>query len=405
MNGDMVPDQVQLRPDSPLRHEEGACLPLRSRHGQCSACAQACPVQVLQVSLDGIALAPGCIGCGRCVAACPTQALMLPELARFDAFAIEVAATPALVRIECRKALATVGATAGTAKPAELEVPCLGSVTPGRLMALHAAGHEVQLVNRGWCAQCEAGCGDIHPAQAAIETATLWLATVTGDATRLPRLVDEPLPLQAMPAAIPAAPALAESLSRRSFFRDAMQRPAGRQRGSPTPMGSHGRALYPAERRQPSPERQRQLDALQRLGAATGQPLPEEFFPALTADSRCCDQRLCVAVCPTAALSVSVNDGGVALEFQSTRCIACGACARACPHDALSLHPHGGTPERQVLIRHTQQACLSCASPYTPGERDAGLCPTCEKSRRFMNDARRQLFGAGARNDPEGPPA
>lgn len=391
---------IPLRPGLPLTHEEGACLPLRSRHGQCSACAQACPAGALQVSLAGIALSDACTGCGRCTAACPTQALSLPELAQIEVL-IQSTAAPAPLRIECRKAQTQTAHAPGTT----LTLPCLGSVTPGHLMALHAAGHDVQLVNRGWCAQCEAGGGTTHPAQAALETAVLWLSTVARDNARLPRLLDDIRPPQAMPLTIPPAPAIADPVSRRTFFRDAMQRPAGRQHSPATPMGSHGRALYPADQRQPSPERQRQLQALQTLATRNGLALPQEFFPVLAVDASCCDQRLCVAVCPTAALSTTGDGGSVALALDAARCIACGACQRSCPQGAMTLHPHGGVAGVQILIRHAQQTCLSCANTYTPQSADAGLCPTCEKSRRFMNDARRQLFGAGARNDSAAPPS
>ena len=392
-------ETAALRDGLPLRHAEGACLPLRSRHGQCSACAQACPVGALQVSLAGLELSDACTGCGRCTAACPTQALTLPELAALDERAqTQPGAQP--LRIECRKA----EGLSPTKSATTLVVPCLGSVTAGHLMALHAAGHEVHLINRGWCLQCEAGASLDCPAQAALETAALWLGSVGAPDIPLPRWVDELQPLQAMPTAIPPAPEAAAPLSRRSFFREAMQRPAGRNCDKASPMGSDGRALYPAEQRRPSPERQRQYQALHTETMRQGQEVPTEFFPALTVDARCCDQQLCVAVCPTAALRASQNAEGSTLTLDPVRCIACGTCARACPQGAISLQAHGGQAQVQTLIHHPQRACQACSDTYTPGADDAGLCPSCEKSRRFMNDARR-LFGPGARHASDGPPA
>jgi ferredoxin len=175
-------------------------------------------------------------------------------------------------------------------------------------------------------------------------------------------------------------------------------------------MGGDGRAAYPADARQPSPERQRQHAALLSLADRQGRSVPAEFFPALHADASCCDQRLCAALCPTAALTVA-DDGATAhLRLDPLRCIACGTCVRGCPEGSLSLQPHGGLPTAQTLVTHQRVRCSDCgdiftpAGPAQPGLADAastaappaGICPTCTKSRRFMADARRQLFGARA---------
>lgn len=417
-----LPSRRALREDRSLLHEEGACLPLRSRHGQCRKCADACPARALTVSLAGVSLSEACTGCGRCSAACPTEALTLPEMLALPAPGPgdELPAASAPLRIECRMV------PAEWLEPGSLVVPCTGACSPGRLMAQAAAGRAVVLVDRGWCAGCPAAgasspdvaatdvpqtAAAAHPAAAAIATAVAWLEAV-GDTTAI-GLRAEPLPVRLRPTALRPPPEQPAPLDRRRFFRAALEKPAGRE-VKPTPMGGDGRATYPADQRQPSPERSRQHLALQLLAARHAQDVPAEFYPSLHADGRCCDRRLCVALCPTAALGVA-DDGGTAhLRFDPVRCIGCGTCERACPESALLLTPHGGTPATATLVTHTRLRCAECGDAYTGTEVDVDTgkddatgtadqapvpatrrrCPTCTKSHRFMSDARRQLFGA-----------
>ena len=389
------PEGVPLRPDRALAHAEGACLPLRSTLGQCRRCAEICPVDALSVSPQRVALSEACIGCGRCVAACPTEALSLPEI---DA-ARSREVPPGVVRVECRKVPDAL------LSPDTLVLPCTGALTLGDVLTRSAAGAVVQVVDRGWCTGCPAnrGAGSAdasHPAETVIEEATLWLEAVGVDIP--PSLSLEPLP-QSIQRAEELPPSTGEDqgepqLGRRALFRRAFSARPERERSSIRPMGSGGRAAYPAEARLPSPERERRLAALGTLAARSGRPIPAEAYPNLHVDARCCDRRMCIALCPTGALRMAERPGEAELVFASDRCIGCGACVRACPEGALHLSQLGGAPTARVLVRHSRLACASCGEMFTP-TRDQlaspgeAICQTCQKAQRFTADAMRQLFG------------
>ena len=390
------PDSVHLRPDRALTHVEGACLPLRSTLGQCRRCAEACPVGALSVSPERVALSEACIGCGRCVAACPTEALSLPEI---DAARSREVATGVL-RVECRKVPDALLA------PNTLVLPCTGALTVGDVLARAAKGSAVQVIDRGWCSGCPANHGvasaDVsHPAEAVIEEAKLWLDAVGADIA--PSVSLEPLPRSAQRANEPPPSAVDDGaepqFGRRALFRGAFSARPDRERSSIRPMGSGGRAAYPAVARLPSPERERRLGALGALAARSGLPVPPEAYPNLHVDSRCCDRRMCIALCPTGALRIAERTGEAELVFASERCINCGACVRACPEGALHLSQFGGSPTPRVLVRHTRLACVSCGEIFTP-TRDqlaspgTAICQTCQKAQRFTEEAMRELFGA-----------
>lgn len=388
--------RLPLRADRTLLHEEGACLPLRSRHGQCGACAAACPVQALEVSVAQVSLSDACTGCGQCTAACPTEALSLPELANLNVISdAEPSQQPQPLVLECRKVPDALCA------PGSEQVPCMGAVRASHLVAWSAQGRQVRLMDRGWCQACDMGSradGKPHPAQASLELAGLLLQAVDCSA-HLPVLVREELPLTQCPSALPPVIQPAEKLGRRSFFRQALERPAGRTGSTtPTPMGGNGKAAYPADRRQPSPDRARLLGAMGVLAERSGHDLPAELYPQMQVSDSCCDQRLCVALCPTAALTVRDEGAHADLLFSSDRCIDCGTCVRACPTGAIQMQSVGGQPGVHTVFSVVRQPCTACGDIYTPNsdqlESEApSLCPSCTKSQRFMDDARKQLFG------------
>jgi ferredoxin len=356
-----------LRDGAALRLDEGACLPLRSKVGQCSACADACPAGVLRAGVAAIDLAEGCLDCGRCAAACPTEALSL------EGYAIAATAHSGAgpLRIECWKVMRSRTGTEA------VRVPCLGGLSTGRLLELwRAAGDAgLELMDRGWCAACSAGGGDCHPVQGSLDAARLWLEALGVEPWRLPRLVSRPLPAREMPEAIPA-PENERPVSRRQFLRALA--------AAPVPVGGPGAPAFPASARRESTERRRVLDALGAIAAERGTPLPDELFARVTNNGACADHRICTAICPTGALAVRALDGQAALEFDAEACIACGACERACPERALSLQAHGGVRERRIVAVHRPRRCTACGEQYTAKDEDDGLCTSCRKTRRFL---------------------
>jgi ferredoxin len=366
-----------------LRHDEGACLPLRSDFGRCRACVGACPVRVLDVTIERVALAEGCLHCGRCVAACPTDALRLEG---FELPRLPEGSGP--LRVECAKVPAAQRASDGVC------VPCLGGLSVGRLAALHdvAGARGVELIDRGWCGRCSAGGGEGNPVRGALEKVAMWLEALA-DPRPAPRLRTLPLPAELMPADIPPPRESVEEarLSRRQFFATLATDPTGRRRGA-RPMGGDGRAAFPASERRESPERRRLLDALDAAAERGGREVPSEFFPQVTSTGRCLDHRICSGACPTGALKVADAGGRADLTYDAATCIACGACARACPEGALAVREHGGERSPVVLATHSLRACGTCGETFTPRDGET-VCMSCGKTQRFVGDAMSQLFG------------
>ena len=380
-----------LRKDRALRHLSSACLPLRQRAGECLSCRAACPVDALLMTDEGLALHADCLGCGRCAPACPMGALALPDL--LPAITTDAAS---VLRVDCQRVPAALRA--------EASVPCLGALDTAALLELRAqaGARPIELADRGWCGNCQAG-GVVHPAQAALKSAQALLAEMQVPSALWPRLVKMLLPASA------ASPGIAgvgdeEAMSRRAFF-GRVTRPIRQLAVEPAP-DSPIRSLTAAAAH-PSLSRQRLVTSLSALAAQHDQPVPASFYPRITASAHCHDHQGCVRVCPSGALRAYRKGDAGGVCFDPAACIACGLCERHCPERALTVSAAGaahpadavhamGFAQETELTRHAQLECSACGSAYgvSHGEADGGLCDPCSKSRRLAHDMFQQFFGA-----------
>ena len=99
------------------------------------------------------------------------------------------------------------------------------------------------------------------------------------------------------------------------------------------------------------------------------------FLPAMCQQ---CEEPVCARVCPTGAIWKNEADGVVLLD--TTKCIGCGSCNRACPY-----HVNTFSETRKVMDK-----CTLCVQ-----SRAAGEAPAC-----IRNCAGRALH-FGDVNDPE----
>jgi len=372
---------VRLRPEAPLGLRAAACLALRAPVVGCARCVDACAGGKLSLGVGGPALAEGCDGCGRCAAVCPTGALRSPG------FAVTPAPQTVTVDLECWRVPVK-------ASPRDsLRVPCLGGLSSARLLEIcaDAGKRPVQLLDRGFCADCPNGSADVHPATAALSEVKRLLTTMGLPEALHPRLRAAPLPA-AQRMTEPQGYAVEQRVDRRAFLGALSARalaaadqirPLGLAEADATPAALRERAL--------PEERSRLLAALRRLVPDT--PLPAALFPTLHAGSACTDHRICVAACPTGALFSyeQGEEGGMA--FLAAACVACGACARLCPEEAMTLEVTGNSlrPEQaQIITRFSRRHCPECGSEFT-GEEDT--CPACRRNHQFAQSAFGALFG------------
>lgn len=273
----------------------------------------------------------------------------------------------------------------------EIQVPCLGGMSEGDLLALcvRAPGRTVVLADRAECGICDSG-GPAHPAAAMLQRVCALMREAGVPEERLPRL-ESRLPLGAGRRR-EGDPLQSHGRSRRGFF-TALARPAAQPRRSNAPVLPHT---------SPAPARQAVVDALEALVARHGGRMPPVLFHRLEVGPACRGHRVCASVCPTGALGRYRDDGvgRMGVAFDAAACIGCGGCASVCPEQALGLHLGAGAAGlgRRPLTTFIQSECVDCGARFASraGD-DEARCDRCRKSAQLVRSAFTTLFSARPR--------
>lgn len=354
----------------PVSFSRYRCLRVRHYLAPCRACADVCPRGAVSVDREPAFDAARCNGCGVCTAACPTEALALKGTS-VTALREELAAGKVIVA--CRHA-----------RPAaDVQVPCLGLLDSGLLLAAVAAGAEPQL-DLGPCAGCPERAGSAG-VQAAVAGANAVLA-----AQAAPRRVG--VRHERRYSAEPV-------VSRRQLF-GLVRRRIDEQRqeeppepSTPVEKGAAIRAVLAPERRALLVQAVAKAVAARPGRLRTGPGLP--FFD-LTLAGSCDNCGMCLTFCPTAALSICKEGETTSFTFSAARCLGCGLCILVCPRQALALASPLAVPaldQPRVLRRQTARRCACCGAEYLPTANEPH-CPSCARRLRLQSTIRQKLFGS-----------
>lgn len=380
-----------LREDNPLGLFEDACLPIRApRYATCRACESVCPVEAIHIGEAAIQLDENCVRCGRCVAACPMGALGLPGFSVPDV----LRENTITLSVDCWK-------VPGKLSPeGAVRVPCLGGLSPGRILELVAMAGEgsLEFLDRGWCSKCIAGSTPDHPIHASLERARALLDAAGLKSNRLPRLRSLYLPADLMPIEIPDSETETK-MSRRSFFNALTAKAVVTlDKVKPLAPGVDVRRRRGFERDPvPSRERERLLRGIELIGKSAGVIQPLGLFYQIVITDACNNHQLCASICPTGALAVYDEGNRLELMFDTLLCIGCNECHSICPSGALSALPdkYDALPDHPIrLTSFVENNCSECGQKYTD-KAGLELCPQCEKRHHLASSAFKSLFGSG----------
>jgi tetrathionate reductase subunit B len=140
------------------------------------------------------------------------------------------------------------------------------------------------------------------------------------------------------------------------------------------------------------------------FGDGSTVPMAANGFGAVTVDGAACIAcGACAIACPTDTLQLDASIAS--LSVTDLDCVACGSCVAACPDDAISLSgavPIGAAAARpRTLLTDESVSCRSCGTAYAPQRLLAHARQVLEAADLDPDDPRFQLGVCPACRNPE----
>jgi ferredoxin/coenzyme F420-reducing hydrogenase delta subunit len=257
-----------------------------------------------------------------------------------------------------------------------LGLPCLGRITASTILAAALIGFDEVVLTRGICSRCHLQAGEELLTSSMATSRRLLESTGFGQVAiriRQEERTKEPI------------------LGRREIF----SRISNKVKDKAASFLSAGETAVREEltrhsegtEDKPVSTEREWLRKLLRQNRQ-GDPMVVKYRPDLPwgrieiDEENCSACGICVALCPTGAISRKSANGEEALYFNSSTCTNCSLCKEACPENVIDFEEDLSLTdilddEARVVARVKSVLCNTCGERITAGK--GSRCPTCEK--------------------------
>ena len=378
------PLNVVAQEGQKLPEFSGLCKRVRFTHSDCQRCLDFCPENAITFG-PGPIINERCSDCGLCQTACPTEVFQ-SEVHTDQHHLNKISRSVGKDPVPGKKQRSFFHCQQAERQHRDsLPIPCLGSVTENFILGAALLGLDEIVLTKGDCSRCRLKRGE-----------QLFINSV--DAFRA---LSKSIALENFTLNLKEEQKEGEvTSSRRSFFArisgkqedEIESAPDSKHRAMRTDPGS---AQTPKNGTRASPKRQFLRTLLQKAAPNESASVAyEQSFPWGTIkidENNCVTCGICVAVCPTGAISRRTEDQQLSHYLVASLCTNCRLCEEACPQNVISFAQEfplsdALKDEANAITKISLNACLICGEVIPV--REGQICTTCDKrqmSSRFVN--------------------
>jgi ferredoxin len=366
-----------LNEDQNIRVLPGFCQRVRFRKSSCQKCQEICPEKVISLN-PGPTIKNGCTDCGLCQNVCPTE--VFRHEFHTDRYLLNQArallAKDRYQPLDEKKRFFVHCQRAQKQNNNSLGLPCLGRITANIILGVALAGFDEAVLSKGICSRCRYFQGE----------------KLLADSMVVSRVLLQSTGLDRFTISIGEKEKKKEAaLSRRDIFtkisNNVKNKAASfayhREKAIRKTLAGN---LESKEDKCLSPAREL-LRILLKQKVWKISPIVKynSGFPwgrIKIEEKNCSACGICIALCPTRAITKKLENEYQLLYFNSSLCINCSLCKTACPEHAIDFEDDFALAdiiavEATVVAAIQLKACIICGELITVQK--STLCPTCRK--------------------------
>jgi ferredoxin len=363
------------------------CAKVRFASSNCQKCLSVCPVNAIRFDDQSIKLTSDCIACEFCVAVCPNDVFSIPKKSIED-----TRDSGSLECLYCSKLLADEREASDTFPPGI--IPCIGSI-PGHFILTWFSEKQspLRLVTMD-CSKCAMNTG-----VSVFQNTKLEVMSIL-----------ESLKIPIEPVIIQEA-TQQDQVKARELYRHFLSQVEEDNRFSRreflTTFRTQLFSKIGAEMPKSNPELASEKTLPKRLSSAITFYRENQrrvlnsgncpFFSDIEIEDSCTGCGACARVCPTEALSLKRVEEKVYLNWTPSHCTQCDLCKEVCSEDSITFFP--GLQISRILDESTTNVrtfyvniCPECNREYLSHDITAN-CPHCQKEEDITEQFSKIIYG------------
>jgi len=352
----------------------GFCKRVRFRKSNCQRCVEICPENVISLN-PGPTINNGCSNCDLCLNVCPTE--VFQNNIYTDQYLINQGKSflGKGQRQGGKKRLSIHCHQAENQNEHSLSIPCLGRITENIILGVVLSGFDEVELRQGLCSQCRFRQGE-KLLKNSIVASRILLESMMGLGCFTMGIKEKEKKNEAM-------------LSRREIFSKISSKVKDQAESFVYQKVIREKLTGDPENKKTkwlSPKRELLKKLLRQKGwenSTITKYNPELPWGKIKMDEKNCSAcGICLALCPTGAISKKLEDGCHFLYFNSSLCTNCSLCKEACPENSIDLVENFFLSDifedrAKIVARIKLTSCMICGEILAAGKGE--FCPTCQK--------------------------